>query len=108
MGRVIEKTYGQAPGVLKFFPYQAKKALIAESGVEADADGNKIVKAGTPYPSNDGNCEGYLLYDVDVTNGDAPGAVVFEGTIDNAKLTAAGITVNSAAKAATPRVTFMD
>ena len=108
MGRVEKKTYGQSLGILKFFPYQAKKALIAESGVSPDADGNKIVKAGTPYPSNDGSCEGYLLYDVDVTNGDAVGAVVFEGTIDNAKLTANGITVQSSAKSATPRVTFMD
>ena len=108
MGRVIEKTYGQALGVLKFFPYQAFKALIPESGVEAGDDGHKIVKAGTPFPSNDGNCKGYLLYDVDVTNGDAMGAVVFEGTLDNAKLTANGITVNSSAKSATPRVTFMD
>ena len=108
MGRVISKTYGQPIGILKFFPYQAKKALILEEGVVADDDGNKIVKAGTPFPSNDGDCEGYLLYDVDVTRGDATGAVVFEGTIDNAKLEANGITVADAAKKATPRVTFMD
>lgn len=106
--RVKEQTYGQSLGILKFFPYQAKKALIAESGVSPDADGNKIVKAGTPYPSNDANCEGYLLYDVDVTRGDAVGAVVFEGTIDNAKLEASGISVSDNAKGATPRVTFMD
>ena len=108
MGRAITKTYGQPIGVLKFFPYQAKKALIKEEGVTPDADGKKIVKAGTPFPSNDNKCEGYLLYDVEVTNGDNTGAVVFEGTIDNAKLTANGITVADAAKAATPRVTFMD
>lgn len=108
MGRVIEKTYGQSLGILKFFPYQAKKALILEAGVDADDDGNKIVKAGTPFPSNDENCEGYLLYDVDVTNGDAPGAVVFEGTIDNAKLALNDITIDPDAKSATPRVTFMD
>mgnify|MGYP006958176403 CR=1 FL=1 len=108
MGRVKSKTYGQPIGVLKFFPYQAKAVLILESGVDADDDGNKIVKAGTPFPSNDENCEGYVLEDVDVTNGDAPGAVVFEGTLDNAKLTANGITVDPDAKSATPRVTFMD
>lgn len=108
MGRVIENTYGQSIGVLKFFPYQAKAVLIKEEGVVADADGNKIVKAGTPYPANDETCEGYVLEDIDVTNGDAPGAVVFEGTIDNAKLALNGITIDPDAKAATPRVTFMD
>lgn len=108
MGRPITKDFGQSLGILKFFPYQAKKALIAEQGVDPDADGNKIVKAGTPYPSNDENCEGYLLYDVDVTNGDAVGAVVFEGSIDNAKLEANGIEIDPDAKSATPRVTFMD
>ena len=108
MGRVKSKTYGQPIGVLKFFPYQAKAVLIPESGVSPDADGNKIVKAGTPYPSNDGNCIGYVLEDVDVTMGDAPASVVFEGTLDNAKLTLNGITVNASAKSATPRVTFMD
>lgn len=108
MGRVVSKTYGQPKGILKFFPYQAKKALILEAGVIAGDDGHKIVKAGTPFPSNDAKCEGYLLYDVDVTNGNATGAVVFEGTIDNAKLEENGITVSDAAKDATPRVTFMD
>ena len=108
MGRVESKTYGQPIGVLKFFPYQGKAVLIAESGVSADADGNKIVKAGTPYPSNDENCEGYLLQDCAVTRGDATATVVFEGTLDNAKLTANGITVDPDAKSATPRVTFMD
>ena len=37
----------------------------------------KIAKAGTPYPSNDAECLGYLLEDVDVTQGDAPGTYVF-------------------------------
>ena len=108
MGRVKSKTYGQPIGFLKFFPYQGKAVLIAESGVSPDADGNKIVKAGTPYPSNDENCDGYVLEDVDVTYGDAPATVVFEGTLDNAKLTLNGITVDPDAKSATPRVTFMD
>lgn len=108
MGRVKSKSYDTSKGVLKFFPYQGKAVLIKESGVDPDDDGNKIVKAGTPYPSNDENCEGYLLEDCDVTYGDAPATIVFEGTLDNAKLTANGITVDPDAKSATPRVTFMD
>ena len=107
MGRVKSQTYGQPIGVLKFFPYQAFKALIKEQGVTPDADGNKIVKAGTPYPANDATCKGYVLEDIDVTQGDNYGAVVFEGTLDVAKLTKNGITVDASAKSATPRVTFM-
>lgn len=107
MGRVKSATYGQPIGVLKYFPYQAFPAMIKEQGVTPDADGNKIVKAGTPYPANDNTCKGYILEDIDVTYGDAPGAVVFEGTIDNAKLALNGITVDPTAKSATPRVTFM-
>lgn len=36
----------------------------------------KYVKMGTPYPSNDGNVEGLLYEDVDVTVGNMPGSVV--------------------------------
>ena len=107
MGRVKSQTYGQPIGVLKFFPYQAFAIMVKEQGVTPDADGNKIVKAGTPYPANDATCKGYILEDIDVTQGDAPGAVVFEGTLDVAKLTKNGITVDASAKSATPRVTFM-
>ena len=64
----------------------------------------KIVKAGTPYPSNDAECLGYLLEDVDVTQGDAPGTYVYQGTIDWEKVT--GLSIADAARKATPRVTF--
>ena len=35
--------------------------------IQPDANGNKIVPAGTPWPTNDDECLGYLLEDVDVT-----------------------------------------
>lgn len=108
MGKPIVREFGQARGILKYFDYLGFAALIPSTGVVADANGNKIVKAGTPYPSNDGECVGYLLADVDVTQGDAPGTIVYEGSLDETKITANGITVASAAKAATPRVTFFD
>lgn len=82
--------------------------MFPATGVSADANGNKIVKAGTPFPENDATCKGYLLHDVDVTMGDAPGTCIFEGSIDKSILTANGITVAAEAKAATPRVTFFD
>lgn len=108
MGKPIIREFEQSKTILKFFDYKGFAALIEQTGVDADANGKKIVKAGTPYPSNDGDCVGYLLHDVDVTQGDAPGTVIYEGSIDAAKVTANGITVAAAAKAATPRVTFFD
>lgn len=108
MGRPIVHEFDQGKTILKYFDYLGFAALIPEAGVTADANGNKIVKAGTPFPSNDGDCKGYLLADVDVTQGDAPGTVVYSGSIDETKVIANGITVAAAAKAATPRVTFFD
>lgn len=108
MGRPITHEYGQAKTILKFFDYKGAACVVPESGVSADENGYKIVKAGTPYPSDDASCLGYLLHDVDVTQGDAPGTYIYEGSIDNKKLTEAGVTVSAEAKAATPRVTFFD
>ena len=106
MGKPIIHEFDQSKTILKFFDYKGFAALISATGVDADANGKKIVKAGTPYPSNDGDCVGYLLLDVDVTQGDAPGTIIYDGAIDKAKVTANGITVASAAKAATPKVKF--
>lgn len=108
MGKPIAHEYGNTKTILKFFPYEAATVLVEAAGVSADENGNKIVKAGTPFPKNDGTCIGYILEDVDVTQGDKPGACVYQGTIDNKKLAEAGITVSAEAKAATPRVTFFD
>lgn len=106
MGKPIEREFTQGKTILKYFDYKGAACVVPASGVEADANGKKIVKAGTPFPSNDTNCKGYLLHDVDVTQGDAPGTYIYEGSIDSSKLTEAGVTVGEEAKAATPRVTF--
>ena len=108
MGKPITHDFTQGKTILKFFDYKGAACIVPESAVEADANEKKIVKAGTPFPANGSTCKGYLLDDVDVTYGDAPGTYIFEGSIDNKKLTAAGITVSAEAKAATPRVTFFD
>ena len=108
MGRPIVHEYDQSKTILKFFDYKAAKCVVPELGVNADANGNNIVQSRTPLPPNDSSGKGYLLQDVDVTNGDAPGAYIYEGSINNAKLKASGITVSAEAKTATPRVTFFD
>jgi hypothetical protein len=104
MGKPIVREFTQGKGILKFFPYEGAACLVAQSGTTADENGNKIVPAGTPYPSNDASCVGYLLEDVDVTQGDAPGTYVYQGTIDWEKVS--GLSIADAARKATPRVTF--
>ena len=104
MGKPIERDFTQSKGILKFFPYEGAACIVPQTMVtSADANGKKIAKAG-----NDESCKGYLLEDVDVTMGDAPGTYVYQGSIDSAKVTANGVTVEATAKAATPRVTFFD
>lgn len=107
MGKPIVHEYGQAKGILKFFPYEGAACVVPQSMVAtADENGYKIVKAGTPYPSNDKECLGYLLHDVDVTKGDAPGTYVYEGTIDLEKVKGLSPAISDEARKATPRVTF--
>lgn len=98
MGKPIEKTYGQEKTILKFFDYKGAACVVPTTG--------GVVKAGTPFPSNDNKCVGYLLHDVDTTQGDAAGTYVFAGSLDESVINANGINVTAEAKAATPRVTF--
>lgn len=109
MGKPIERDFTQRLGILKHFPYLGAACIVPQSmAYAADGNGRKVVKGGTPFPSNDENCVGYLFDDVDVTLGDAPGTYIYEGDIDNAKLTKNGVTIEATAKAKTPRVTFFD
>ena len=103
----IERTFGQSKTILKFFPYEGAACVVPQSMVsKADENGYKIAKAGTPFPANDDTCLGYLLDDVDVTQGDAPGTYVYQGTIDWEKVKTLDPTIADAARKATPRVTF--
>ena len=106
--RFTQKEYGQPIEILKFNDFKGEACMVSDSGVVADANGKKIVKAGTPHPANNETCKGILLHDVDVPYGEAPGTRVFEGSIDSNKLTKNGITVAEEAKAVLPRVTFFD
>lgn len=66
--------------------YQNFTYQISDAGVTADANGRKIVPAGTVIPSNDENAFGILFNDVDVTEGPQPGAVMVEGYVIQARL----------------------
>ena len=105
---VVGKEYGQSIEILKYNDFKGAPCMVSADGVVADENGKKIVKAGTPWPANDGTCKGILLHDTDVTYGEAPGTYVFEGSIDNVKLAKNGVTVAEEAKAVLPRVTFFD
>lgn len=80
------------------FTYQ-----VSDSGVTANADGLKIVPAGTVYPANDGTAVGITLTDTDVTAGPQPAAVIVEGYILEARLPVAPA---SAAKTAMKEIKF--
>ena len=107
MGKPIVREYGQEKTILKFFDYKGAACVVPQTmQASPDANGYKIVKAGTPFPSNDDECLGYLLHDVDVTQGDAPGTYVYSGTIDWEKVKTLSPAIADAARKATPRVTF--
>ena len=107
MGKPIERDFTQELGILKHFPYLGAACIVPQTMVtSADANGRKIVPAGTPYPTNDDGCLGYLLEDVDVTQGDAPGTYIYQGTIDWEKVKNLNPAIADAARKATPRVTF--
>lgn len=104
MGKPITHEYGQEKGILKFFPYQGAACVVPQSMANTTVGTASFVLAGTPFPSNDGKALGVLLHDVDVTQGDAAGTYVYEGTIDPDKLEEKGVTISDAAKKAMPNV----
>lgn len=87
-------------------PWQAfaKNAVFANTGVTADGEGKKIIKAGTPmYASADivgtadanipvtvtgTNLVGLARHDVDVTAGNVSDALIIRGVVDILKMDA--------------------
>lgn len=82
---------------------QSFSTLVNDAGVQADANGKKIVKAGTILPANDATAEGILYTDVDVTNGPQPGSLIVEAYVLEARLHTAPTTE---AKASLKKITF--
>ena len=77
----------------------ALSVIISNAGVEADSEGKKIVKAGTPLKGSllnrdeaftvgakDDVVVGIAEHDVDVTAGTANGGIIVFGFIDESKL----------------------
>jgi len=109
--KFLEKAYLNPQLNIIKFPdhYVALPVTVSNAGVVADGDGRKIVKAGTilgggtlANPANSVtvknsagttgqagaavDAEGVLLTDVDVTYGNAAGALLIHGFVDTTKL----------------------
>lgn len=106
MSKFVQTTYGTPKQILKFPDhYVALAVTVDDTGVTPDANGRKIVPAGTilgggfitddtkkAVAVNGATSEGVLFNDTDVTYGPAPGAAIIHGFIDLNKIPAAPTT----------------
>lgn len=114
--KVVQNEYGK-PGIDILFnldPYSARPIMVDDTEVSADEKtGKKIVKAGSILSKegkvvNDDTARYVLLKDVDVTNGKAPGAGVYRGTLDKKKIEEyTSVTIEEAAELALRGIIFM-
>lgn len=105
----VTNTYASNKEILQFpDDYVARPQFFDEqSTLAVKENGRFIIKAGTPFPSNDANCTGIVLNDLDVTDGDANGAVLVRGHINTAKAEEnAGITYATTCKTALKNAIF--
>lgn len=100
MSKFVQTDYGNKKEILKFPDHYVALAItVDDAGITPGTDGRKIVPAGTimgggvlsdpearAVPKNDGDAEGVLLNDVDVTYGPASGALLIHGFVDRNKL----------------------
>lgn len=96
---------------------------VANTGVTADSEGRKIIKAGTPVggttsvlatrntvltvtnsSSTGANAQGVLRHDVDVTAGNANATMIVRGEVDESKCP----TIASEAKEALVHIIFVN
>lgn len=82
--KTVENSYANKIEILQFpDDYVARPQFFDEqSTLAVKENGRYIIKAGTPFPSNDANCTGIVLNDLDVTDGDENGAVLVRGHIN--------------------------
>lgn len=94
--KYTETTYGNPhKSIVKFLDHYVNLAVtVSDAGITANADGRKVVLAGTilgggflasesvlAVETNGAGAEGVLFYDVDVTDGPAPGAALIHGFV---------------------------
>lgn len=102
--KFTKKTYMSTNEILATKNFEALGVMVDDAGIEVGENGLKIVAAGTvvggktkPTLTNenevvvkkeDGDAEGVLLHDVDVTHGPGVGTMVIRGQIDLNKIEA--------------------
>ena len=100
MSKFVETTYTNKKEILKFPDHYVNLAItISDAGVSANAEGKKIVPAGTilgggfladesakAVKTNGAGAEGVLFNDTDVTYGPASGAALIHGFVALDKL----------------------
>lgn len=117
----ITKVSGVATNQILFAPDMQVSvgAVIGNTGINADSDGRKIIKAGTPvsgdltarttaFTKNTTSPVGIMLHDVDVTSGNQNGTVLVFGFVDLNKLDATtAALITSGVKTALKNITFI-
>jgi hypothetical protein len=118
MSKFAQTSFGNKKTILKFPDHYVNVAVtLDDNGIVANADGKKIIPAGTilgggvladptkkAKADNTTTAEGVLFNDVDVTYGPAPGAMMIHGFVDLNKLPAAPV---AAAITALPLIKFL-
>lgn len=95
IGNSNGKTY--APGYFLASEDCHRETREIPQSIATTEDGKKYVKAGTPFPSNDGDIKGFVYEDVDVTTGNMPGSVVTAGKVFEGRIP---VTLTTTAKTA--------
>ena len=96
--------------------------LVGNSGVDADSNGRKIIKAGTPVGGSTSvltnrqtvltkgaeNAQGVVLHDVDVTDGDGRATLVVSGYVDLYKVDSDVASIITSATVTLSRIVFLN
>ena len=120
---VKSKSYGNEKQIL-IAPELAFSigCLVGNTGVDADSNGRKIIKAGTPVGGSTSvltnrqtvltkgaeNAQGVVLHDVDVTNGDGRATLVIAGYVDLYKVDDDVKSIITSATATLSRIVFLN
>ena len=125
MANMVKRTIYDAPLDVLLNPDNAFQigVQVGNAGVSADANGRKIIKAGTPVggatsvlvtrntvltvtntSTNGANSQGVLRHDVDVTNGNANATLIVRGEVDLSKCP----TIEATAKTALTHIIFVN
>ena len=96
--------------------------LVGNTGVDANSNGRKIIKAGTPVGGStsvltnrqtvltkgEENAQGIVLHDVDVTDGDGRATLVVSGYVDLYKVDDDVKTIITSATSTLSRIVFLN